>query len=850
MQRAVQATPLMPGTDETLSFLSTGRPTWAGPTEATQSNAGQVHEGDTVASLPAVALAAAVARLWRRLPYLTVKRVKVFLTSVTCLLVVASATTSYFITQRQSALKQASHYNLAWVASVAPVEITRFEAAVLASMLPGSGVDQDQVQLRLDIVKNRVDLFSNAEFGDFVQKHPDLEAILTNLRSMTEEAQLLIEDLTHEATVIRLFKLTSPLGPQLVRLAAAANAHNADLVARDQALLSRLHTIFSIIIAGLTVCGFGLLGVVTSHNRLLGRSHAEVNALVQSLQERDRNLNIQNGRFDAALNNMSQALCMVDQQQRVIVCNVRFLELFGISADMVRSGTLIEDVFCDAAAASRYEQKIVEAIYVKQRELIAAGRTDSFLKENLVGQAVAVSHQLMSGNGWVATYEDVSERRKAEARIHFMAHHDALTCLPNRLLFEERLGLTLKGMRREDGGAAVLCLDLDRFKDVNDSLGHPAGDQLLKEVAGRLLGCVRDKDVVARLGGDEFAILQSSACQPEHAEALARRLIKALGAPFDINGTRVIVGTSVGVAIATGDGNDVNHLLKNADIALYKAKGNGRGTHCLFEVEMDRQLQARRAMELDLRQAIDRAELEMFYQPLFDLRVNKVTGFEALLRWYHPVLGMVSPVQFIPIAEEIGMIATIGKWVLNRACQDATKWPDDIKVAVNLSPVQFQSDGLVRAVRSALDASGLPPRRLELEITESALLNDSNKVLRMLHELRDLGVEIALDDFGTGYSSLSYLRSFPFDKIKIDQSFVRELSRRTDCLAIVQSVVQLAQKLGMTTTAEGVETLEQLDQVRETGCTQAQGYYFDRPKPASELAQWFTRSSRQLETAI
>ncbi len=622
---------------------------------------------------------------------------------------------------------------------------------------------------------------------------------------MVEEAQPLIDDLGHGTTVSQLLKLVSPLGPQLVRLAVAANSHDADLVVRDQAQLSRLHTIFSAIIAGLTVCGFGLLGVVTSHNRLLARAHAEVNKLVQNLLDSDRTLDAQNARFDVALNNMSQALCMVDQQQRVIVCNSRFLELFELPANMVQPGSLIEEVFYNAAAMSRYERDVIEAICEKQRELITAGCTGNFFQENADGHAIAVSHRPMPGNGWVATYEDISERRQAEARIHFMAHHDALTCLPNRLLFEDRLGQLLKGMRQEDGGAAVLCIDLDHFKDVNDSLGHPAGDQLLKQVAQRLLECVRGGDVVARLGGDEFAILQSAACQPEYAEGLARRLVKALRTPYDIDGTRVVIGASVGIAIATGDGKDVNHLLKNADIALYKAKGEGRGTYCLFEAEMDVQLQARRAMELDLLEAIDKHELILFYQPLFNLETNKVSGFEALLRWRHPSLGMISPAQFIPIAEEIGLIARIGEWVLRQACHDAVTWPVDVTVAVNLSPLQFRSNDLVHTVRASLDASGLPPRRLELEITESALLKDNDKVLATLHELRDLGVEIALDDFGTGYSSLSYLRSFPFDKIKIDQSFVREMDRRPDCLAIVQSVAQLAQKLGMATTAEGVE---------------------------------------------
>jgi len=835
---------------------------------------GRVTVSTRPASLPSIAL----LRLRNWLPHVTAERLKAVLVGVTCLLIVASVVTSYCIMQRQDVLQKASRYNVTFVASLAPVEVTRLEAAIVESTMPDSGIDQEEIQLRLEIVRNRINLFDNSEIKDFIQGRADLEATVARLRSMVEEAQPLIDNLGHGSSVSQLLALVSPLGHQLVKFAAVANTYSSALVARDQAQLSHLHTIFSAIIAGLIVCGFGLLGIVTWHNRLLRRAHAKVQTLVNRLQvtthnlaaantrvketmsevqlqncilkERDHTLNTQNVRFDAALNNMSQALCMVDQEERVIVCNIRFLELFKLSANMVQSGMPIGDVFRNVITVNRFEREVIEAICNKQRELISAGCVGSFFQESSDGQAIAVSHQPMPGRGWVATYEDISERRRAEARIYFLAHHDALTCLPNRLLFEEKLGHLLKGVRREHRSAAVLCLDLDHFKNVNDALGHPAGDQLLKEVAQRLLGSVRDEDIVARLGGDEFAVLQSSAYQPESAEALAQRLIKALSAPYNIDGARVVTGTSIGIAIATGRRSDATDLLKNADMALYEAKGSGRGMYRLFEFEMDVQLQARRAMELDLREAIGRRELIVFYQPLFDLTANQVTGFEALLRWLHPVRGLVSPAQFIPLAEDIGLIATIGEWVLRQACHDATTWPKDITVAVNLSPVQFQSSNLVRMVQSALDTSGLPPRRLELEITESALLKDIDKVLITLHELRDLGVEIALDDFGTGYSSLSYLRSFPFHKIKIDQSFVREMGRRPDCRAIVHSVTQLAQKLGMATTAEGIETLEQLNQVREAGCTQAQGYYFDRPKSVSEISPWFTAAARQLKSVI
>ena len=839
MQGAAQAGPLMSKTKAVPGFAGNGKRTRADPSRGWSA----------ATAVITAALARAVLHLRHRIPYVTVRRAKIVLAGATCLLVLASAVTSHFITQRQNALRQVSRYNLTFVASLAPVEVSRLETAIVETTLPGSGIGRDQVQLRLDIVKNRISLLDNSEVGDFIQSHADLRATVARLRSVVEAAQPLIDDLGRDGAVSQLVRLVSPLVPQLIRLSAAANLHDADLVGRDQAQFSRLHMIFSAIIAGLAVCGFGLIGVVTVHNRLLGRAHDEVNMLVHDLRERDQTLETQNARFDAALNNMSQALCMVDGEQRVIVCNSRFLKLFDLSAATAQPGAPVEDVFRDAAAASRYERTVIEAICGKQRELIAAARAGSFFQENAGGRAVAVSHQPMPGNGWVATYEDISERRQAEARIHFMAHHDALTTLPNRLLFEERLGQVLKGERQADAELAVLCFDLDHFKAVNDSLGHPAGDLLLQQVAQRALDCVRGGDTVARLGGDEFAILQSSARQPAHAVALARRLVKALGAPYDLDGTRAVIGASVGIAVATGDGRDVSHLLKNADTALYKAKGEGRGTYRLFEDEMDVQLQARRALETELHGALGRHELILFYQPLFDFAANRVTGFEALLRWRHPILGTVSPARFIPVAEEMGLIGRIGEWVLAQACRDAAAWPEDVTVAVNLSPLQFRGGDLVRAVRASLDAAGLPARRLALEITESALLKDNDKVLATLHELRGCGVEIALDDFGTGYSSLSYLRSFPFDRIKIDQSFVREMDRRPDCLAIVRSVAQLAQTLGMTTTAEGIETPEQLDQVRQAGCTQAQGYYFDQPKPVSEIARWFGPPAQRLALA-
>jgi diguanylate cyclase (GGDEF)-like protein/PAS domain S-box-containing protein len=451
-------------------------------------------------------------------------------------------------------------------------------------------------------------------------------------------------------------------------------------------------------------------------------------------------------------------------------------------------------------------------------------------------------------DGYLVAIVDITERRRAEARIAYMAHHDGLTNLPNREFYQDRLRQALEQDRNANNRVAVLCVDLDLFKNVNDSFGHPMGDRLLRLVADRLRSQVRGNNLAARLGGDEFAVILASDVSPNEVSDFAARLIKILSDGYDIEGIEVVIGASIGIALSPGDGTTSEELLRNADMALYRAKSDGGGVHHFFEREMDRMAQRRRDMEVDLRRAFANGEFELHYQPLVNIAADRISGFESLLRWRHPEKGMISPADFIPVAEDIGLIVSLGEWVLRQACTEAVKWPADIKVAVNLSPVQFRSRNLVQTVISALAHSGLSPLRLELEITESLLLAETETNLAILHQLRELGVSISLDDFGTGYSSLSYLRSFPFDKIKIDRSFVKDIAERPDCVAIVRAISGLGRSLNITTTAEGVETIDQLDWLRAEGCNEVQGFLFSAAKPAAEidalLSKFGTRASK------
>lgn len=552
------------------------------------------------------------------------------------------------------------------------------------------------------------------------------------------------------------------------------------------------------------------------------------------LAAREGELVTQNMRFDAALNNMSQGLAMFDREHKLIVCNARYREVYGLPVELAEPGTRQAQILEHLIAAGIYAGGDA-GDYMRSRIADAAqGRNADYSIDLRDGRILSVSHRVMAEGGWVSTHEDITERRRVENRIAHMAGHDALTDLPNRSLFREQMEKALVETRRGEG-LAVLYVDLDHFKEVNDTLGHPAGDELLRVVAARLKNCVRPIDTIARLGGDEFAVIRPGVARPDEVIAVAERIVNRLSEPYNVDGHEVLVGASVGIARAPGDGTSADHLLKNADMALYRAKADGRRTFRFFEPEMDARLQARRRLEIDLRAALIEGQFELYYQPVVNVGKRQVSGFEALIRWNHPQRGVVLPMEFIPLAEEIGLIHAIGEWVLRQACAEAASWPDDIRIAVNLSAAQFKTRTLVQSVVHALAASGLPARRLELEVTETMLLHDSETILTTLHQLHDLGIRISMDDFGTGYSSLSYLRSFPFDTIKIDRSFVQEMPNRSDCAAIVRAVAGLGDSLGMLTTAEGVETEDQLARLQAEGCEEVQGFLFSRPVPARDL---------------
>jgi diguanylate cyclase (GGDEF)-like protein len=537
--------------------------------------------------------------------------------------------------------------------------------------------------------------------------------------------------------------------------------------------------------------------------------------------------------FDTALNNMPHGLCMFRADGRLAVMNNRFREMLDLPDDIINRDLRacdIVDACVTGGAISAGSGKLVlaEIEHTQTRDMVT---TDPDL---LRDRSLSWTFQPMEGGGAVVLLQDVTERRRAEARISHLARYDELTELPNRVSFRDEIERLLSLPREAARMSALLFIDLDQFKQVNDTLGHPCGDQLLCAVAERLRRMLRPEEFVARFGGDEFVVFQRDIRSNDEAANLARRIVDQLSERYKLDNHLVEIGASVGIAIAT-PGISADTLMKNADMALYRAKADGRGTFCFFRDELAQTVEARRILELDLRKALLGEEFELFYQPLINLKSGKITTCEALLRWNHPVRGTVSPVDIIPVAEDMGLIIDLGRWILRKACTECTKWPEGVSVAVNFSPQQFHQRDVLSEVRYALEVSGLPADRLEIEITESSLLHNTQLTHDVLSQLQGLGVRISLDDFGTGYSSLSYLHNFPLQKVKIDRSFLEGIDSDRP-LTLLRGVARLSADLGMHVVVEGIETNEQLELISTDGTvTEAQGYLFSRPVPAAQM---------------
>ncbi|HZE52959.1 MAG TPA: EAL domain-containing protein [Bradyrhizobium sp.] len=785
--------------------------------------------------------------------------------------------------------------------------------------------------------------------GTMLARHPHVESMIgQNFKS----GPLLKKVLNGGGHQTR--RLQSPIDGQ-ERLGSAGELSHAPIVIIATRTVAaaladwRAQTRFMVAAAGLSVLVIaGLLFLIVQR---MTRQH----------QESQHRLEQEKHRLDTALNNMTQGLVLYDASARVVVCNQRYIDMYGLSTDIVKPGTYFYDIVRRRKETGSFKGSVDEFCSTVLGN-VAQGKVTKSILESADGRAVRIVNRPLPQGGWVATMEDITEhrlleqerdrnyaflrqiidhipsqitvkdvrdrryvlvnrvaeiqfglsndaivgrtacdlfptvlaerierdddeslqsadgllldehrweskasgnlfitskrivirdqagepryiinvvedvtdRRRADEKIAHLAHYDALTDLPNRVLFREQVERELKRTKRDEQ-FALLYIDIDEFKGINDSLGHHVGDELLKVVATRLRSCIRESDLVARLGGDEFAVIQTNAGNVADVVEFVTRIHEAIRQPYQCLGHQLSTDASIGIALAPRDGTDLDQLIKNADLAMYGAKADGRRTHRFFEPAMDARAKAQLTMQQDLRQALVDGGFEIHYQPVVDLGNDVVTGCEALLRWRHPERGMISPAEFIPVAEDTGLIVELGEWVLRTACAEAASWPDHVRLAVNVSPVQLKCPTLGLKIASALAASDLPASRLELEITEAVLIRDDEAALAILHQLRTIGVRIALDDFGTGYSSLSYLKRFPFDKIKIDRSFVSDIAEIDGSSAIVQAVVNIAASRNMTTTAEGVETQQQKERLRALGCTEMQGYLFSAAKPGPDV---------------
>ena len=659
--------------------------------------------------------------------------------------------------------------------------------------------------------------------GTLLARHPHVEEMVgRNFKTGPAHQQALF-DKEHGST-----RLASPMDGRDRLVSARTLANFPIVIIASTTVATALadwqeQMVFLVIVAGLFVLVIAALLFLVV--RKLSRQHL-------ASQQR---LRLEKQRLDTAVNNMTQGLLLFDSSQRLVICNQRYIDMYGLSREVIKPGCSFRAVIAHRRATGSF---VGDVDAYCNRVLRDIAQRQAMVIERPDGRSIEITNEPLADGGWVATHEDITERRRAEARITHLAHYDALTDLPNRTLFHDRLKGEFATLAAGEQ-FAVLYLDIDEFKSVNDSLGHQIGDELLKSVAVTLRRCIGSSNFIARLGGDEFAIIQTAVNSVADVTELVARVFDAIRQPFECLGHQVTTDASIGIALAPQHGADFDQILKNADLAMYAAKAAGRRTHRFFEPEMDARVKARRSLEMDLRQAIADGGFEVQYQPCVNLRDNRISGCEALVRWRHPERGVISPAEFIPIAEDTGLINQLGEWVLTTACVEAATWPDEISIAVNVSPVQFRSGTFALKVLAALAASGLPASRLELEITEAVLIRDDEAALAILHQLRAIGVRIALDDFGTGYSSLSYLHKFPFDKIKIDRCFINDIADAGGTSSIVKAVVDIAAARNMITIAEGVETEQQREMLRALGCSEMQGWLFSPARTAADIRQLF-----------
>ncbi|MEQ9246562.1 MAG: diguanylate cyclase, partial [Nitratireductor sp.] len=631
-------------------------------------------------------------------------------------LAVAALYISVLIFQRQEALTQIFRYNIAYSASQGMNELLRFRQRLTAVLVEPPQANRQDVELRYQILRSRLSLFEQGEFMSFVSVMPENRETVEQLASALQQIGTFIGEIDRPENAQIALDLTAPLESKMVALASKANEYGATAQAKDQGELLRLHWLFSALALSLVITGFVFIAMLRWQHRLqisvqqrlkatnedLLRTSAELSESAQAARRANDELITQNLLFNTALNNMSHGLCMFDAQGRLIVSNQKMESIYGLTQEQLRLGTSLHQLIGDMVEAGASAEDEAEQVAQLQSRLIEQNRSDTLTQELRDGRTILISHQPMRGGGWVATYEDITERHKAQAQVAYMARHDTLTDLPNRLMMREQLEEILASSNERGLSTAVMCVDLDNFKSINDTLGHPVGDALLRAVAGRIRNTVRETDAVARLGGDEFVVVQGNVEKPEQASSLAKRLIDALDDPYIIEGHQVLTGASVGIAVADPDHDAADDLLMQADVALYQAKGDGRGVFRFYEEGMNKRLQRRRALEAELRSANLDEQFHLVFQPIIGLGTNKVTTFEALLRWTHPVHGPVSPDEFIGIAEDTGAIVQLGEWVLRQVCMEMKSLPDDISIAANLSPMQFKRDDIVETVERVL----------------------------------------------------------------------------------------------------------------------------------------------------